>query len=121
MSDYERLIGEDIQAFKLKKDGSQLTLYFNGKRSAVLVPEGDCCSYTWIESIDNEDALNGKILSVEDIEMPDLGNIDGKRYEGVDEVQYYGLKIVTENGDCVIDYRNSSNGCYGGTIVVRYL
>ena len=31
-------------------------------------------------------------------------------------VAYYGLKITTDNGRAVIDYRNSSNGYYGGSL-----
>ena len=44
--------------------------------------------------------------------MPDLGDMPD-----CDCVQYYGAKITTNKGDMVIDYRNDSNGYYGGDIV----
>ena len=48
---------------------------------------------------------------MEDLE---LGNED-KEDDGVSEyIQYYGLKITTNKSRCTIDYRNSSNGYYGG-------
>jgi hypothetical protein len=83
-----------------------------------LCAEGDCCSTCWIEGIDDTTVLRGEVLDVEDIDMPDLGNIDGSRFSGVDEVSYYGLKITTKHGRAVLDYRNSSNGYYGGSLYV---
>jgi hypothetical protein len=120
MEKYERIIGKEIVSFNLKSDGSILKFLFKNGESISFIPEGDCCSTSWIESIDNDEVLKGKILSIEDIPMPNLGNIDGKRYKGVGQVEYYGLKIRTENGDCVIDYRNDSNGYYGGWINLVY-
>jgi len=64
--------------------------------------------------MDDPQALLGTVSAVEDLEMPDLGNIPGKYREDVDEVQYYGLKITTDKGRCTLDYRNDSNGYYGG-------
>ena len=48
--------------------------------------------------------------------MPNLGNVPTEHRDQVDEVQYYGLKITTERGRAMIDYRNDSNGYYGGWI-----
>lgn len=52
------------------------------------------------------------VTGVQDIEMPDLGQPDDE----YDVVAYYGCKISTNKGDIVIDYRNSSNGYYGGNL-----
>lgn len=73
---------------------------------------GDCCSYTWIENI--EDSVReypATVLEVTDIDMPDLGDMEGK-----DVVKYYGCKITTDKGVIIIDYRNDSNGYYGGSL-----
>ncbi len=43
--------------------------------------------------------------------MPDLTPGDGG------ETKYYGCKITTDKGHIIIDYRNESNGYYGGDIV----
>ncbi len=73
--------------------------------------DGDCCSSTWIESLDAPALLLGTVLDVEDLDVPDLGSPD--EYECL---AYYGCKITTNRGACVIDYRNSSNGYYGGNL-----
>ncbi len=38
---------------------------------------------------------------------------DEKEY---DCLQFYGYKITTDKGDATIEFRNSSNGYYGGSI-----
>lgn len=58
----------------------------------------------------------GTVRAVEEIEMPNLGNVKTKHCKDPDEVKYYGLKITTEKGRAVVDFRNNSNGYYGGTI-----
>ncbi len=113
------LEGATISHVELEPNGTRLTLTFVGRPSVNLVPYGECCSATWIESLDAPDALIGTVQSVEEIPMPDLGNIDGNRHQGVDQVSYYGLKIATDKGVCIIDYRNDSNGYYGGSLEVE--
>jgi len=53
-----------------------------------------------------------KVLSVENIDLP--GSLEN--HEEDECLQVYGLKICTDKGEIVIDYRNSSNGDYGGNL-----
>ena len=80
--------------------------------------QGDCCSHTWIEEVLNFDALlMTPVLNVDDIELSEEFQQPTKhpdQYE--EEMQYYGLAIETAKGRCVIAYRNSSNGYYGGSL-----
>lgn len=115
----EALLGKTIVSHVLADDGSCITLACSDGSSVRLVAYGQCCSTAWIESIDDEAALHGRVLDVEEIAMPNLGNIDGTRHKGVDEVSYYGLKITTEKGRSVLDYRNDSNGAYDGRLEVQ--
>lgn len=114
----EALVGKTIVSHALADDGSDLSLGCSDGSIVRLVAEGECCSTSWIESIDDENALHGIVTDVEDIDMPNLGNIDGERHTGVDDVSYYGLKVTTDKGRVVIDYRNDSNGYYGGWLYV---
>lgn len=113
------LMGKTISGYDLDDKGTRLILHVDGGKPITLGTDGECCSQTWIEQIDAPDALVGTVQDVEEIEMPNLGNIDGKRHQGVEEVAYYGLKITTNKGRCVIDYRNDSNGYYGGNLYVQ--
>ena len=114
------LVGEVIDGYELSNDRQQLILIRQDRSRTPIVLEvdADCCSYTWIESVDNPAALHGKIVAVEGIGMPNLGDTPTAHRTCVECVAYYGLKIITENGHCVIDYRNDSNGYYGGDITI---
>jgi hypothetical protein len=110
------LVGKTITAIYLATDNQAIKFDIAGSKPivaiVVAIVDGDYRSYTWIESLDMPNAiLNSPVTSVEDINMPDLGNPDVDEY---DVVKYYGCKITTQKGSCVIDYRNSSNSHYGG-------
>lgn len=106
------LIGKRITAVYLASDKKALRFDVEDAEPVVARVDGDCCSATWIESLDTPGLLiGGTVTAVEDLNMPDLGQPD--EYE---VIAYYGCKVRTTKGDCVIDYRNESNGYYGGNI-----
>ena len=105
------LIGRTITRVMITSDKKALRFHVDGAEPVVVKVDGDCCSDTWIESLDAPENLFGTVLSIKDIEMPDLGTPE--EYECI---AYYGCRIVTDKGVCVIDYRNSSNGYYGGNL-----
>ena len=75
---------------------------------------GDCCSHSWIESVESPaHALGGVVTEVEDLDMPDQQGGDRGDQECL---KFYGCKITTDKGSFTIDYRNSSNGYYGGSL-----
>lgn len=79
------------------------------------VCDADCCSETWIENIETP-ALGFPctVIAAHELEMPEgRYSIDG---EPQDFIRFYGLKLITNKGEIVIDYRNASNGYYGGTL-----
>ena len=121
----EALVGKEIESVEMDICGRTVCFHLKDAPSVVLEARGDCCSESWIESIDAPLALVGKVLSVEEIPMPFLGNVMTDKHSPVDPrqgqgcISYYGLKITTVAGTSVIDYRNDSNGYYGGELVVR--
>lgn len=110
------IVGLNIAGHRVTDDNQVLWLEFEGGGKAKFKTYAECCSHTWIESLDAPGNLRGKVLSIEEIDMPNLGDIPTVGRPEVERVKYYGLRIVTENGHCVIDYRNDSNGYYGGSL-----
>ena len=108
------LVDKTITAVEISGNNDVLIFHLKDLPPVTVRAEGDCSSETWIESIDTPKALRGKVLDVQNIDMPDLGNIGTSKHPDVECVQYYGLKVVTTRGTTVIDYRNDSNGYYGG-------
>ena len=107
-----QLIGKTINAVKIAEDKKAI-LFETTEGNLMARADGDCCSSTWIENI--ELPVNGfpaKVLTVENLDLPTKET----KNEDYDVIAYYGCKITTDKGDIVIDYRNSSNGYYGGNL-----
>lgn len=87
--------------------------------------EGTCCSHTWIENVEFPSFVPWIIKNLENIEDPEVEtpckendkscNCNSDTEYGHEYIQYYGYRITTERGEHLeIDFRNDSNGYYGG-------
>jgi len=105
------LIGKTIQAIYLADD--KMAIRFDVEGDEVIArTDGDCCSHSWIEAVENPEALIGSpVIEVRDL---DSGERDEREYGEV--VQHYGFSLSTARGTCKLDYRNESNGYYGGNL-----
>lgn len=106
------LIGKTIASVQMTTDKKAIRFILEGGAEVVARADGGCCSSTWIEHISLPvlgfpAAVNG----ADDIDMPDPGTP-----EDAECVAYYGFKVETDKGPIVIDYRNESNGYYGGNL-----
>ncbi len=106
------LIGKVIADVNVGMGGEDITFDIQDGKSIVATCDAECCSHTWIENVELP-ALGfpATVLEVQDLDMPDLGDLPG-----CDCVAYYGFKIITDKGEIIIDYRNDSNGYYGGSL-----
>ena len=105
------LIGKTILEIKVNHDKTGV-LFVTNEGDVMAKCDADCCSFTWIEHM-TLPALGcpALVTSVEDLDMPDLGDMPD-----CEVIAYYGCKISTNKGEIVIDYRNDSNGYYGGDL-----
>ena len=107
------LIGKTISAIYLSADKHAIRFDVEGG-PIVALTDGDCCSVTWIENVEAPEAAVGSpVLEANDIDMPQDVRPEDKDRE---VVAYYGFRIVTTKGTCTLDYRNESNGYYGGSL-----
>jgi hypothetical protein len=76
----------------------------------------DCCSDSWINHINGVDELiGGTVADVEDIDFYALLKVEPEpTKQESDEVMFHRIK--TEKGMCTFEFRNSSNGYYGGSL-----
>ena len=109
--DTNELVGKVLKCVKIASD-KKAVLFQTSNGDVIARTDGDCCSDSWVEHIELP-ALGfpAKVLSVEDLKMPQAENSDGYPL-----LKVYGCKIATDKGDIVLDYRNRSNGYYGGNI-----
>lgn len=100
------LVGKTLSSVELAADKKAIRFTVDGEH-IVAKCDGDCCSDTWIESVEMPaGGLPAKILEATDLNLP----------QASDELALYGLKLTTDKGDFVLDYRNESNGYYGGNL-----
>lgn len=101
------LVSDDKQYLKIETD----------KDSIYYGAEGDCCSNSWIESIEAPE-MPQTIVAVDEgdgVELKGVCNNEG--YEP-DLLQQYKTVLRCAKGESIhIEYRNSSNGYYGGYLI----
>lgn len=104
------LVGKTLTAIKVAAD--KMAILFQTTDGDIVVNvDADCCSHSWVESIELP-ARGFPALVSEAKDIPLNGDLD----DCGGELSFYGFKIVTKNGDIIIDYRNESNGYYGGSL-----
>jgi hypothetical protein len=108
MNEEHILRGKTILAIMIAQDKEAL-LFKTDAGDIVARCDADCCSHTWVENIEMPAlGLPALVVETEDLHLAD------DAWETGGCIQFYGFKITTDRGEIVIDYRNSSNGYYGG-------
>lgn len=106
------LIGKTLLGMKIAADREAI-LFETDAGPIVAHCDADCCSHTWVEHIELPfRGFPAIVTAVDNLDLP--GSDDN--HPTHDCLQVYGLKITTDHGEIVIDYRNSSNGYYGGSL-----
>lgn len=112
--DLDEIVGKTVTRYVLSPDRYFLRLWFSDGMDVILEAYGEGDSDTWFASIDSPEALLSTILAIGEIQFPtDNSPPDGNRSE-----KMYGLAVKTQAGYVVIEYRNSSNGYYGGNLIL---
>ena len=117
----ELLVGLRILSVSINDDDTVL-VFETDKGQMAFLAEGDCCSESWFSAINGLDSLLGRFV-LEVRQRPEI-SVPGTRQE-FDELYGYFLLAAddsgktalatTPNGTCEIEFRNSSNGYYGGS------
>ena len=121
---WEKIIGKKILKFIVNEDKEHFLINFIDGTIVSYAVFGDCCSYSWIEHVTIPDDINGaEILEVKEPEMPPYDNHECKPNTGEDaygnecghdHLQFYHVAFETSKGTIILEYRNNSNGYYGG-------
>lgn len=107
------LIDKTITSIQITTDKKSIRFLLSDGSYVVAYTDGECCSSTWIEHIIlPAGGFPAVVTEADYINMPDFGSpTDGEC------IKYYGFELKTDKGSIVIDYRNESNGYYGGRLV----
>jgi hypothetical protein len=109
------VLNRPLAAVSLTQGSSSdtVTFVFLDGSAASYKTEGDCCSHSWVEHLEAPNDLVGAVI-IDVKEDPILNEDDPDNH---DYIQVYHTRFVTNRGEIVLEYRNSSNGYYGGYLV----
>lgn len=111
----KELIGKRINKVFMRDDTMMVFETDTGEKIAYET-FGDCCSYSWFAHITNLDALIGNIVN-NVVEREEFTETEQKKAEAEGDYEclaLYGYMLKTDKGTCDIEFRNGSNGYYGG-------
>ena len=122
MTEFEVLVGKKVIAVSVQDDVAYLVL--ESGRVAVLTLEGDCCSsssFTPEGMAAFNELIGATITAVEQRgnESPEWQRREeacAARHPPSDVDSWHFLVFITDRGHVTIDWRNSSNGYYDGSI-----
>ena len=119
-------IGKTLSGVSLNPEKDEITFTFTDGSSKRLGTEGDCCSSSWIEHLEAPpDVFGAVITAIDEPEMPPHDNHECLARVGEDAygnecvhdvLAVYHTRFRTDKGDIVLEYRNDSNGYYGGSL-----
>jgi hypothetical protein len=108
------LLGRRVAALYVCPGESELWLEFEDGR-AGLSTVGECCSESWFADITGVEALLGS--TIRSVEFTELGDATDARTRQESDAAY-SIEIKSDGGTTSIIFRNSSNGYYGGWVVL---
>lgn len=118
---FDWMIGKKIQDINILDHGRQVYVLMQDGSSKTYNAEGDCCSSSWIEHVEMpQDIVGATVLSWDEPALNPWDNhvcpdeIDYRRACGHEYLAVYHTRFRTDRGDIVLEYRNDSNGYYGG-------
>jgi len=103
-----------LSSVSLIDDGAKVQFQFQDGGALTYGVEGDCCSSSWIEHLTVPPDIDGAVVDgfwesapVDDEKILDDGDV----------VTVYQFAFRTDKGEIIVEYRNASNGYYGGYLV----
>ncbi len=110
-----KMKGKKLVSVYLSHDKETIIFEMDGG-PVVFAVEGECCSHSWIEHLETPiDMFGAKVL---DMSQNYVDETDPAVLEAHESLTVYQTHFHTDRGDIVLEYRNSSNGYYGGYLVV---
>lgn len=108
---------EGAKVTKVWDGNGEVAISFDNGKTLYSASEGDCCSYSWVAHVSGVAAVIGQSIdrAEERPEYATHADESDETSKSADVLALYGVTLITERGDMLdIDYRNDSNGYYGG-------
>lgn len=103
------LAGKRLAGVAISEDQERLIFTLDDRRTVTYTAEGDCCSRSWIEHLTVPPDIEGAEVTA--WAEQDMGEKETADWE---TIRVYQTSFATAKGEIVVEYRNASNGYYGG-------
>lgn len=112
------LVGATIVDVRIDSAKEKLTFVLKGEEVRTYYTDGDCCSQSWIEHVSGiEGARGAEVIAVEQVDVGEIAHPQDRGEREYDCLKAYITKIkLRGRPDFEIEYRNNSNGFYGGSL-----
>ena len=109
-ADYYPLHDKPIASVGVEEDGHLLVFRLVDGRTLTYAAQGDCCSNSWVEHITVPPDIAGTVFT--GYSEQDMG--ETRDSDDWEVLRVYQTAFQSPKGEVVVEYRNSSNGYYGG-------
>lgn len=125
MVEFASMLNKPLKSVALDEGKTEIAFLFEDGSSRKFGVAGDCCSHSWIEHLETPDSIPGAIITA----VEERGGVPWDGHEckqkatgwghecGHESLVVYNTRFRTNKGDIVLEYRNDSNGYYGGYLV----
>ncbi len=120
------MVGRKLASVTLNKERNTIAFAFEDGKVQTFGVEGDCCSRSWIEHLEMPNDIKGATITgahdsdyvnaTEDDEKNPVVNPGDYQPREYECLKVYQTVFHTDRGDISLEYRNSSNGYYGGSL-----
>lgn len=111
----KELIGKTIIKLEIGSDDTTLVFTDSLGNQYFYNSYGDCCSSTWFSHITGiHNFLGHEVNNTVEKEERDPTETEYKEGQ-YDVLRIYGYTLETDKGRCDVEFRNDSNGYYGGS------
>ncbi len=120
-------VDHDYKKAYQKGEGIDTLLLETDRALFIWEAYGDCCSFTWIENLEKPVGLKGsELLAIEDRKLRQFDRYSEPDPDYPEEppqiigdFKVYSKVFKTTAGFVDVEFRNSSNGSYGGNLQLR--
>ncbi len=109
----KELIGKKVLKIEIDKEKQHYLKFTTDSGELLYFAEGGCCSESWFYGMNGVESLIGQVVkTVEQVNLGEVLNYIGRQ----EWTQAYCIKVTSIGGHTDIEFRNSSNGYYGGSV-----
>ena len=124
--EFDDMLNKPLKSVELRNNKEKITFSFVDGSERSFRADGDCCSLSWIEHLELPPNLEGAIIT----SVEESGGIPWDNHEckeppegeyqkpcGHDCLSVYNILFFTNKGTITLEFRNDSNGYYGGYLI----